>query len=584
MKRLAVLPVLLLLCAVPFTATHAAQQRGRGELLRADYGVGNQWTDVTDRVASMFRGGVLSFRVENDSLGGDPVPGRAKVLRLQVRNRNGQTQELTFREHSDVLLRGFRPPQNSYNNGYPGAGGLQILSGVYGNEYGAYDVTDRLSSQIRGGQLNVRVNNATMGGDPGPGQRKALRVQYAYNGQRSEAIFNEGDTLLLPANGAGRPGYDTRGYTGDSRNRLQVVRATYGSGRRTVDVTNRLNAQIRDGRLYVPITNDAMGGDPSPGERKTLRIQYVYDGQQQSEVVFNEGDTLMLPTNVAGTPGYDTRGYTGDSRNRLQVARATYGSGRRTVDVTNRLNAQIRDGQLYVPITNDAMGGDPAPGERKTLRIQYVYDGQQQSEVVFNEGDQLRLPVDGSTQRYGTGQQGYGQQGYGDTYRTIPSGTRLSIRTNEAIDSRNASVEQRFSATMAEEVRDGSGNVAIPRGADVALLIRTVSNSELVLDIESIEVGGSRYRVSTTDLEKRGREGLGANKRTGEMVGGGAAIGALLGAILGGGKGAAIGAGVGAAGGAGTQVITGGRDVRVPSETVLNFQLDQDLNLRPMRY
>jgi hypothetical protein len=52
---------------------------------------------------------------------------------------------------------------------------------------------------------------------------------------------------------------------------------------------------------------------------------------------------------------------------------------------------------------------------------------------------------------------------------------------------------------------------------------------------------------------------------------------------VGGGKGAAIGAAVGAAGGAGIEVLTKGRQVRVPAETVLNFRLDNDLRLQPAR-
>ncbi len=100
----------------------------------------------------------------------------------------------------------------------------------------------------------------------------------------------------------------------------------------------------------------------------------------------------------------------------------------------------------------------------------------------------------------------------------------------------------------------------------------------MVLDIDSIVAEGVRYGVSTEDLQK-GHQGLGANQRTAQMVGGGAALGAIIGAIAGGGKGAAIGAGVGAAAGAGAEVATQGKDIRVPAETVLNFTLDSDLHL-----
>ena len=77
--------------------------------------------------------------------------------------------------------------------------------------------------------------------------------------------------------------------------------------------------------------------------------------------------------------------------------------------------------------------------------------------------------------------------------------------------------------------------------------------------------------------------GIGANKKTGEYVGGGALLGAIIGAVAGGGKGAAIGAGVGAAAGAGGVILTKGSQVKVPVETVLNFKLDQDLQLQAVQ-
>ena len=78
---------------------------------------------------------------------------------------------------------------------------------------------------------------------------------------------------------------------------------------------------------------------------------------------------------------------------------------------------------------------------------------------------------------------------------------------------------------------------------------------------------------------KKGNSGVGANKRTAEYTGGGAALGAIIGAIAGGGKGAAIGAGAGAGAGALTQILTKGGAIRVPIETVLTFSLDKPLRV-----
>jgi len=53
----------------------------------------------------------------------------------------------------------------------------------------------------------------------------------------------------------------------------------------------------------------------------------------------------------------------------------------------------------------------------------------------------------------------------------------------------------------------------------------------------------------------------------------------VIGAIVGGGKGAAIGAGVGAGAGTAVQVMTRGQQVHVPSETLLEFTLDQSVTV-----
>ena len=163
----------------------------------------------------------------------------------------------------------------------------------------------------------------------------------------------------------------------------------------------------------------------------------------------------------------------------------------------------------------------------------------------------------------------------------IPAGTEIALLTNQSIDSRDVVPGQTFSAQTSEDVRDSDGLVAIPRGSDASLVTRrTEDNGDITLDVESIVVGGRRYRVSTEDQElDNKRDGVGANKRTGKYVGGGAVFGAIIGALAGGGKGAAIGAVAGAGAGAGVQTITRGREVHVPAETVLRFRLDHSLRL-----
>jgi len=168
---------------------------------------------------------------------------------------------------------------------------------------------------------------------------------------------------------------------------------------------------------------------------------------------------------------------------------------------------------------------------------------------------------------------------------TVPAGTEISVRTNEAIDSQNASEGQHYSATVLQDIRGGAGETLIPKDSNADLVIRrvnsggTIQSGNVVLDLDSITVNGRRYRVSTEDLKQSGSGGIGKNRRTAEMVGGGAALGTLLGAIAGGGKGAVIGAVAGAGAGGTAQVLTKGKTVKVPAETILRFQLDRPLHL-----
>ena len=177
----------------------------------------------------------------------------------------------------------------------------------------------------------------------------------------------------------------------------------------------------------------------------------------------------------------------------------------------------------------------------------------------------------------------------GPRFAVLQPGTQISVRTDQSINSQSAAEGAVYPASIAQDVMDGDGQVVIPRGSQANMVIRrvnegdTFSNGSLVLDLDSIRFNGRLYHVSTTDIQARDANGLGKNKRTGEMVGGGAVLGTLLGALAGGGKGAAIGAVAGAAAGGGVQVATKGHEIHVPAETLLTFRLDHPLELRETR-
>jgi hypothetical protein len=163
----------------------------------------------------------------------------------------------------------------------------------------------------------------------------------------------------------------------------------------------------------------------------------------------------------------------------------------------------------------------------------------------------------------------------------IPSGTQISVRNNQPIDSATASVGQTFSAVVSADVADDSGAIAIPRGSSATLVVSAagagkIHANDLALVLRSITIGGVDRDVQTGTLFQKGRDGVGANKRTAIFSGGGAAVGALIGGLAGGGKGAAIGAASGAGAGAGTQILTRG-SVKIPSESIMSFTLEAPL-------
>jgi hypothetical protein len=160
----------------------------------------------------------------------------------------------------------------------------------------------------------------------------------------------------------------------------------------------------------------------------------------------------------------------------------------------------------------------------------------------------------------------------------IDEGTVLTVRTNEPISAARAD-GRIFTGTVDRDVRGTRGEVAIPRGSNVELIVRSARDNDLILDLDSVTVDGRRYAISTdrNRIESNDRDSVGANERTGRYLGGGAALGAILGAVIGGGKGAAIGAAAGAGAGATAQIATSGHEVHVPPESLVTFRLDRPL-------
>jgi len=166
--------------------------------------------------------------------------------------------------------------------------------------------------------------------------------------------------------------------------------------------------------------------------------------------------------------------------------------------------------------------------------------------------------------------------------RELPSGSQISIRLIDSVDSEKNREGDEFRASLEDPLTLGN-DVIVQRGADAK--VRLVSEQEsgklsgragLTIQLVSITVNGKTIPMNTSDVsEYSGSRGA----RTAKSAAAVGAVGAIIGAIAGGGKGAAIGAGAGAAAGAGAQTVMKGQQVRIPSETVLTFTTQKSVDL-----
>jgi len=167
---------------------------------------------------------------------------------------------------------------------------------------------------------------------------------------------------------------------------------------------------------------------------------------------------------------------------------------------------------------------------------------------------------------------------------TIPAGQSLLIRMIDGVDSKKNSVGDVFHASLETDLVVNDLLVA-HRGADVYGRLAEAKeaghyagSAELQLELTRLVIDGKDYPIVSSDYDLKGK---GRGGDTAKKVGGGAVLGAIIGGIAGGGAGAAIGAGVGSAAGAGVQTLTRGQQVKVPSETLLEFRLQQPTTVAP---
>lgn len=164
----------------------------------------------------------------------------------------------------------------------------------------------------------------------------------------------------------------------------------------------------------------------------------------------------------------------------------------------------------------------------------------------------------------------------------IPAGTSVRVQMIDGVDSSVNRAGEVFHASLAGPIVVND-QIVVPSGTDAYVKLvnaksagHMTGQSELALELVRMEFQGKSYGLVSNEYTQTGSS---RGKRTAETVGGGAAIGAVLGAIIGHGKGAAIGAATGAGAGTVAEAATKGQQVKIASETKLDFVLDQPVEV-----
>jgi len=165
----------------------------------------------------------------------------------------------------------------------------------------------------------------------------------------------------------------------------------------------------------------------------------------------------------------------------------------------------------------------------------------------------------------------------------VPSGTTVTVSLGSALGSKVSQAGQTFSGSIAKDVMVGN-TVAIPKGATVAGTVtdakplgKFAGGAVLQVRLDSITLNGSDMPVQS-GLRTFSAKGKG--KRSAVMAGGGAALGGIIGGLAGGGKGAAIGLLAGGGAGAGGAALTGNKDIVLPAESAVSFEITQPLEIK----
>ena len=161
---------------------------------------------------------------------------------------------------------------------------------------------------------------------------------------------------------------------------IKILKASYGSGSTTVDVTKGVSSHIKDGVLNLTVTPDSLNvTDPAPGQLKTLDVSYTINNGSTMSQILKDNEVLM----ISAPPARKASG--------LNITKAQYGYPGNLIDVTDAIQNHINNGSINIKVSPSTAGvPDPNPNKVKTLSVEYEINGAPNSTEV-SDGNPLKI-------------------------------------------------------------------------------------------------------------------------------------------------------------------------------------------------
>ena len=155
---------------------------------------------------------------------------------------------------------------------------------------------------------------------------------------------------------------------------ITIQSASYGAGSTTVDVTDGVVSQVKDGTVNFVVSTSALNADdPAIGQTKKLTVNYTINNGETNTISATDGETLKIdapPERMA----------TG-----LELKHAEYGYDTNWQDVTSAVRTYVNDGKIDIIVSPASVGiPDPNPQKQKFLKLDLEINGDPSSHKVEN--------------------------------------------------------------------------------------------------------------------------------------------------------------------------------------------------------